>query len=218
MISQITIPCQSCGKPINVQVVGVELPKRADCACGSSIYLVEPLGNIVTMLIMERGKWELNNKDITMAILLSAMAIEAQMSWLFFKWRAIDDGLLPHEQTHEHKDKWEKEWTDMRTVSKRSDELSRLLTGDDFDKLAQQNIGWLRPHLDGFDPATSVRDFFQSRLFEKRNQVVHYGKIDFQEVDGRSCGLLARTLLQLLQAMDTKRIQKMDEDHRKPCQ
>ena len=166
------------------------------------------------MLIMERGKWELNNKDITMAILLSAMAIEAQMSWLFFKWRGIDDGLLPHEQTQAHKDKWEKEWTDMRTVSKRSDELSRLLTGKDFDKFAQQNMGWLKPHLDGFDPATSVKDFFQNRLFEKRNQVVHYGKIDFQEADGQPCALLG-TLLQLLQAMDTERIKKMDEDHKK---
>jgi hypothetical protein len=149
MISPITIPCLSCGKSISLQVVGSQLPERADCfACKNSIHLVEPLGNIPAMLIMERAKWELNNKDITMAVLLSAMAVEAQMSWLFFKWRGIDDRLLPHEQTQAYKEKWEKEWTDMRTVSKRSDELSRLLTGKEFDKFAQQNMGWLKRHLD----------------------------------------------------------------------
>ena len=216
MISSITIPCQSCGKPINLQVVGSQLPERADCfACKTSIYLVEPLGNVPAMLIMERAKWELNNQDITMAVLLSAMAVEAQMSWLFFKWRGIDDGLLPHEQTQVHKEKWEKEWTDMRTVSKRSDELSRLLTGEEFDRFAQQNMGWLKPHLDKFDSATSVKDFFQSRLFEKRNEVVHYGNIDFEEGDGQSCVSLASALLRVLKAMDTERIKKMDEDHKK---
>ncbi len=166
------------------------------------------------MLIMERAKWELKSKDITMAILLSAVAVEAQMSWLFFKWRGIDDGLLPNELTQAHNEKWEGEWTDMRTVSKRSDELSRLLTGTDFDKFAQQNMGRLKPHLDGFDPATSVKTFFQDHLFEKRNQIVHYGSIDFEEEDGNSCAL-ASALLGLLQAMDKERIRKMHEDHKK---
>jgi hypothetical protein len=167
------------------------------------------------MLIMERAKWELNNKDITMAVLLSAMAVEAQMSWLFLQVEGIDDRLLPHEQTQAYKEKWEKEWTDMRTVSKRSDELSRLLTGKEFDKFAQQNMGWLKRHLDEFDSATSVKDFFQNRLFEKRNQVVHYGNIDFEEGDGQSCVSLASVLLGVLNAMDTERIKKMDADHKK---
>jgi len=167
------------------------------------------------MLIMERAKWELSNKDMTMAILLSAMAVEAQMSWLFFKWRGIDDGLSLHERTQAHNEKWEAEWTEMRTVSKRSDELSRLLTGTDFDKFTQQNMLWLKPNLNGFDPANSVKTSFQDQLFEKRNQIVHYGNIDFEEGDGNSCVLLASTLLRLLQEMDQERIKKMEDDHKK---
>jgi hypothetical protein len=216
MKAPITIPCQSCGKPIDLQVVGSELPKRADCPeCKAAIHLIAPLGNVATMLIMERAKWELNNKDMTMAILLSAMAVEAQMSWLFFKWRGIDDGLLPHERTQAHNEKWEAEWTEMRTVSKRSDELCRLLTGRDFDKFTQQNMPWLKPNLNGFDPANSVKTFFQDQLFEKRNQIVHYGNIDFEKGDGNSCVSLASTLLRLLQEMDNERIKKMEDDHKK---
>jgi hypothetical protein len=216
MKTPITIPCQTCGKPINLEVLGTQLPGRADCSvCGTSIYLVDPLGNVPTMLIMERAKWELSAKDITMAVLLSAMAVEAQMSWLFFKWRAVDDGLLPHEQTEGDKEKWEGEWIEMRTISKRSDELSRLLTGTDFDKFAQRHMGWLKPDLKDFDPATSVKAFFQDHFFEKRNQIVHYGNIDFEEEDGNSCFSLASASLRLLQAMDKERIKKMDDDHRR---
>jgi hypothetical protein len=78
-------------------------------------------------------------------------------------------------------------------------------------------MGWLNPHLDGFDSATSVKTLFQDQLFEKRNQIVHYGNLDFEENDGNSCGLLASALLGLLQAMDKERIKKMDEDHRRPA-
>jgi hypothetical protein len=114
MKSSITIPC-SCGSQIPLDIRGSVLPDSAKCgACGATIYLMAPLGNVVTMLLMERAKWELKNKDITMAILLSAMAVEAQISWVFFKWREIDDGLLPHEQTQAHRERWEGEWTDMR--------------------------------------------------------------------------------------------------------
>lgn len=210
MKTPITIPCQSCGEPINLEVVGSQLPERADCsACEASINLIAPLGNIPTMLIMERAKWELKNKDVTMSILLCAMAVEAQMSWLFFKWKALGGGLLLNGVTRVHREKWEAEWTEMRTVSKRSDELSRLLTGADFDQFAKENMAWLGPHLKGFDPATSVKTFFQRQIFEKRNQIVHYGNIDFEEADGSSCVSLAAALLGLLQAMDNVRFKKM---------
>jgi hypothetical protein len=170
------------------------------------------------MLVMERAKWELNSKDITMAILLSAVAVEAQMSWLFFKWKGIDDGLLPHEQTPNYTEKVEGEWTDMRTISKRSDELSRLLVSKEFDKFAQQNMGWLGPQLRGFDSATSVKTFFQNELFEKRNRIVHYGNIDFDEEDGTLCFSLATAFLGLLQVMDRERIKRMDDDHKGACE
>ena len=77
------------------------MPDQTTCsACGQTTYLMQPLGNLATMLIMERAKLELErNHDVTMTILLSAMAVEAQMSWLYLKWRAIDDGVLPSEET-----------------------------------------------------------------------------------------------------------------------
>jgi hypothetical protein len=66
----------------------VSFPDHARCPdCGATIYLIAPLGNIVTKLLMERAKHELQHNDATISTLLSAVAVEAEMAYLFSKWR-----------------------------------------------------------------------------------------------------------------------------------
>jgi len=72
----------------------------------------------------------------------------------------------------------------------------------------------LKP-LTGYSPAASIKDFLQEEFFDKRNDIVHYGKIDLQEADGKQSLSLATALLNLLRAMDVKRIRALDEAHRK---
>lgn len=213
MKAPISIPC-SCGKQINLQISGSNLPEYAYCPkCKALIYLIAPLGNIVTGLMMERAKQELANNDTTIAILLSAIAVEGEMAYLFFKWNGIDSEMFPVSQTD--KDKWETDWDDMRSIGKRLDELSRLLTSTDFDKFALQNKTSLFPALGGFDTATSVKKFFQKQLFDRRNRIAHYGDIDFEKLEGEQCFSLALALLGLLRTMDKERIKKMDDAHKK---
>lgn len=181
MRSPISVPC-SCGQQISLQIVGSHLPEYARCPnCQAPIYLVAPLGNIVTGRIMERAKQELANEDTTIAILLSAMAVEGEMAYLFFKWKEIESGKLPIGRTQEEENEWERAWADMRSIGKRLDELSRFLTSADFDKFALQNKALLSSALDVFDSADSLKKFFQEELFERRNQIVHYGRIDFEK-------------------------------------
>jgi hypothetical protein len=157
------------------------------------------------MLLMARAKQELVHNDVTICTLLSAIAAEAEMAYLFFKWKAIDANKLPAEQTPEVRKPWEDEWANLRSIGKRLDELSRLLTGKPFDEFACLNKELLKPALTGYNPAASIKDFLQRQFFDKRNDIAHYGKIDFQEEDGiRSLGL-ATALLSLLHAMDVKR-------------
>ena len=63
----------------------------------------------------------------------------------------------------------------------------------------------LKPALTDYDPATSIKDFFQEQFFDRRNDFVHYGKIDFQEADGKQSLSLGTALLNLLHAMDANR-------------
>jgi hypothetical protein len=205
MKSRLTIPC-ACSKQIDLEVIGSQLPDHANCLdCGATIYLIAPLGNIVTKLLMQRAKHELQHSDPTISTLLSAVAVEAEMAYLFSKWKAIDSGKLPADQTPEVRKPWEDEWANMRSIGKRLDELSRLLTSKPFDEFARLKKDPLKPELAGYNPAASIKDFLQEQFFDKRNDIAHYGKIDFQEEDGTRSLSLATALLKLLQAMDVTR-------------
>lgn len=205
MKSSMTIPCH-CGKQIPLEISGSRLPDYAKCPdCGASIYLIEPLGNIVTMLLMERAKQELVHNDTTVSILLSAVAVEAEMAYLFLKWKAIDSRKPPSGQTQEDRNHWENEWANMRSIGRRLDELSRHLTSKPFDEFTCLNKKLLKPGLTGYNPAASIKDYLQEHFFDKRNDIAHYGKIDFQEEDGQRSMSLATALLKLLHAMDVTR-------------
>ena len=169
----------------------------------------------MTALIMERARQELANEDTTIAILLSAMAVEGEMAYLFFKWKEIDSGRLPFGRTQDEEDEWERAWADKRSVGKRLDELCRFLTSADFDKFALQNKELLSSALGRFDPADSLKKFFQEQLFEKRNQIVHYSRIDFEKARGERCVSLASALIRLPDAMNRDRVKRMDDAHEK---
>lgn len=191
---------------IPLEINGSQLPEYAKCPdCGAATYLIDPLGNVVTMLLMMRAKQELTHNDVTVSTLLSAVAVEAEMAYLFLKWKAIDSQKLPASQTAEDRKGWEDEWANMRSIGKRLDELSRLLTSKPFDEFAQLNRDLLKPALAGYKSADSIKDFLQEQFFDRRNDIAHYGKIDFQEEDGIRSMSLATALLSLLHAMDAKR-------------
>jgi hypothetical protein len=212
----IPITCPACGEKFPLEVAGSNLPKYSRCPkCGAQPYNMWPLGNVVTKLLMERAKQELANGDMTLSMLLSAVAVEAEMAYLFFKWKAIDAGKLPSSQTAEDKKKWEHEWGEMRSIKKRLDNLSRLLTDKPFDEFGRPKMGLLKSALTGWEPDASIKDFFQDQFFKRRNDIAHYGEIDLEKPVAERCLSLANALLDLLHAMDTKRIQVMEEAHRK---
>lgn len=211
----IPIVCPACGDRFALDVSGGKLPDYSQCPkCGARPYNNWPLRNIVTVLLMERAKQELADGDVTLAILLSAVAVEAETAHLFLKWRGIDSGKLLGDQTPEDRKHWQDEWANLRSIGKRLDELCRFLTLQPFDEFARLKIDLLKPALANYDPATSFKDFFQEQFFDRRNDFVHYGKIDFQDADGRQCLSLASALLNLFHAMDMQRADALDEAHR----
>jgi hypothetical protein len=143
------------------------------------------------------------------------MAVEGQMSYLFFKWKGIDSGKIPIIHTQDDKDKWDREWDEMRSIGNRLDKLSRFLTDVDFDKFAQQKKALLSSDLDGLEPGASPKKYLQEQLFESRNQIVHYGDLDFEKAQAERCLSLALALIRLLDAMDKVRLKRMEDAHQK---
>src|SRR5271155_2198494 len=126
----------SCGENFPVHVTGSQLPKNALCPkCGASIWLVEPLGNVVGMAMLSRANTEFEGQDWTLAILLAAMAVECELVYLFMKWNRID--LMPAKATDADDESWVEQWP--RTIANRLEKVSQLLTNQSFDSFLSQN-------------------------------------------------------------------------------
>ena len=206
-----------CGETFSVHVSGTQFPKDAHCPkCHSQIWLVEPLGNVVGMAILGRAATEFKNGDWTLAIVLGAMAVECDMAYLFMKWNRIDlmSTKMP---TDADAEAWEKQWRDeVRTVAARLDKVSALLTGHTFDSFLSQNKALLQ-HVHTRYPASksepSTKKFFITELFHRRNRIVHFGDINFQQTDAEMSLTLATSLSQILSAMDAHRRKALDAKH-----
>jgi hypothetical protein len=209
------VTCPACKEQFALDVRGSGLPEYTKCPrCGAQSRNLWPLGNAVTILLMERAKQELAGGDVTIAILLSSMAVEGEMAFLFFKWKGIDAAKFPHAVTEADQKGWDDAWKGFSSFKTQLDAVSKLLTYEAFDKFALQNRGWLLPQLKGFDPATGIKQHFQSHFYRTRTRVVHYGEVDFQKPDGERCFSLAWALLKLLHAMDRRACELLDDRKR----
>jgi hypothetical protein len=199
----IPITCDDCGEFL-VDVNGTQLPKDAQCPeCSKTIWLVEPLGNIVGMAIMHRAATELAGGDSTLTIVLAAMAVESQLAYLFMKWNRVDL-TLQRNPTDADEEEWEERWRDIRSVPVRFDKVSSLLTGKSFDSFLSANGDLLKSVRTQYQSSGEAlaKDFFVKGLFHKRNRIVHFGKIDFQKSEAELCFALATALWHILVAMD----------------
>ncbi len=196
MKSAISVTCQQCGEPITVQATGTKAFKDTQCpSCKTPIWFVAPLGNGVGLRIMNRAGNELQQKDFTLTIVLSAMAVECDLAYFYVKWRALDFAMANNTPFSDvaKKEECAEEWRNFRYISRRFDEVSLLLTGKNLDSFLLDN-GALVKTVENEYPAsktfTSWKEFFRRELFDRRNKIVHRGEIDFQEAEE------GRTLIQ----------------------
>ncbi len=202
--------CDECGEFL-VDVNGTQLPRDVQCPkCSKTIWLVEPLGNIVGMAIMHRAAAELAGGDSTLTIVLAAMAVESQLAHLFMKWNRVDL-TLHRNPTDADEEEWEERWRDIRSVAARFDRVSSLLTAKSFDSFLSANGDLLKSVRTQYQSSggASVKDFFVKELFHKRNRIVHFGKIDFQQSEAELCFALATALWHILVAMDAHCYRKL---------
>jgi hypothetical protein len=199
----IPVTCDDCGEFL-VDVNGTQLPKDAQCPkCGRTIWLVEPLGNIVGMAIMRRAATEFASGDSTLTIVLAAMAVESQLAYLFMKWNRVHL-TLQRGPTDADEEEWEERWRDIRSVAARFDRVASQLTGESFDSFLSANGDLLKSVRTQYQSSgeSSVKDFFVKALFHKRNRIVHFGKLDYEQSEAQMCFAFATTLWHILDVMD----------------
>ncbi|HEV2232779.1 MAG TPA: hypothetical protein VGV68_05165 [Terriglobia bacterium] len=214
MKSSVTIPCD-CGRQLTLESSGTQPFISPVCPnCHTTIFVIEPRGNPISIRILNRAWAELENKDFTLVIVFSAMAVECELAYLFFKWKELE---LSATRTPAEADKneWEKQWRDCLSVTARLDEVSKLLTEEAFGSFLSHNGALLKPLHNKFpnsrNPA-SLKDFLQKEFFDKRNKIVHRGQINFQQADAEQCFSLAATLRQILSEMDSQRNKRLQAE------
>lgn len=211
---KVTVTCQQCGQSSTHESSGTQELKDTQCPhCKTPFWFIKPLGDFVGMTIFNRAWEELQKKDFTLVIVLSAMAVECNLAFLFSKWKEIElmDTKMP--VTQADKDVWIELWNDIFEIKKRLNKVSTFLTGKDFDAFLSANPALMSPLSAAFaaSSCTSARQFFIQELFYRRNRIVHSGAIDFQQADADICFTLAATLFNILKEMDAQRLKVLDK-------
>jgi hypothetical protein len=210
MKSFFTITC-GCGHQLKFEVVGAQDLKSAQCpSCHSGLAFMQPLGDFVGFRIFERAKTELTNGDYTLAILLSAAAVECGISYLFIKWNEIDvmDARMPVESDIAQ---WEEEWENLRSISARFERLAQLLVGQSFDAYIAQHPTVLSAVPSKVtDAYQSPKLLFMAEFFKRRNRIAHRGEINYSRSEGELCTTLAYSLFEVFGKMDAERLTVLD--------
>jgi hypothetical protein len=193
-----------------------EIPKDDQCPqCHAVLWFVEPLGNFAGQLILSRSWSELKNGDWTLAIVLSAMAVECEMARLYLKWNEID---LMTTRTPADTDQqaWEDQWRKFYAIGVKLDKVSELLTGGPFDSFLAQNTDLLlavQTQCPEYKNSISQKKFFEDEFFKRRNRIVHRGEIDFQQTDAELCFTIATSLWRILDTMDAQRLRALNAEY-----
>jgi hypothetical protein len=57
---------------------------------------------------------------------------------------------------------------------------------------------------------TSARDYFQNSLFDKRNRIMHWDYLNYQEADALLCHRISSGIITILKAMDREKYEGME--------
>ena len=157
--------------------------------------------------MISRSRKELAEGDHTLAILISAIAIEAFLSRMFLKLKKIENlkNLLGM-PTSAQIAAWEKQYKRNIGFSTCVDFVSKKLTGVDFDtfiddrKHSSEIIARAVLVLAG--PPTKT---IQKELFERRNRIAHWGFVDSAQNDAERSFNVAVATLDILREMDREK-------------
>jgi len=201
------VPCQ-CGTTNKVEATGTErFPTDVKCpVCQTTTYLMD--NSTVGRRVLYRSQAELQNGDFTLSIILSAMAVECELAFMFFKWRRIDSNMARFGQQDraapDDSDKWETEYREVGTITRKLDAVCLELTSTDLDTFVGRThlsrvIQREHPDLAGISP----KRFFTENLFWIRNKIVHAGKVDLAASEAERSLKLASSLFVIMSEIDS---------------
>lgn len=163
----------------------------------------------VGFLLLERSRYELvDEQDFSMSIVLSAMALDAELSRLFRKWTTIEELRANRDLDEE---KCETLLRRFKTSKEKITEVSELLYPGGIEAFVGASTDWSRTISEGFPSLRlgSLASDFQRALFWPRNRILHGGYAKHTEEDAKKCFSIAWLGLRILQNMDHEKRQTL---------
>lgn len=222
-----TVPvrCSSCECDFAALGYGELTFPPATCpSCGQPIHILDPLSySIVAIRLLYRAGAELNSGDSTMSIICAAMAIESALTSLFLKWRKMAHG---SPITDADQELWEKEYRDGTRpggFANSANFVSNYLHGKNFDDFAaawlEQNknnpVAIVRASLPRYESEIKI-DYIHRELFKKRNRIMHWGEVSYENKDAELAHKAACSAFALLTLMDQEKAAELERKIRTP--
>jgi HEPN domain-containing protein len=208
----------SCGKEFSIACYAEEKLSTAKCpGCDTHGIAVEALSiSPSAVRLLFRSKSEMENGDYTISIICSAIAVESFLTRAFLKWKGVENiGVAGHLPTEAEEAVWEKDFPKTGGFPRPADFVSEALAGIKFNDYVTNNPAAFAlisalPNSDGKTPI----DYFKAELFERRNRIMHWGKLNYQREDAEICLNAANAIIEILKSMDYRRYEKMESDWR----
>ena len=146
--------------------------------------------------------------DYSLSIVLSAMAVESELSRLHHKWEQIDGLLNLEDVTEEQLDKRIRRF---RTIADKFEGVAAIMHPPGLEEFVNGNEELVRTIDNGFpsiNRGTIARDF-QTQLFWPRNRILHLGYAGYVEADSSRCLTFAQLGLRILDLIDQTRRSKI---------
>jgi hypothetical protein len=206
----------------------VELPMRCGCGkegkksirvdassfewvcptCGTSIYVVLDLDLTIGFLLLERSRYELQEKnDYPLSITMAAFAFENELSRLFIKWTHIAD--LAAGQSYDAP-KCEKELKKLKFIPKFKAVAEMLYAGgiETYVQAMPALAATIQQDFPSLHIGSLAEDFHKI-VMRPRNAIAHQGKVDFEKIDAERCCSIASFGLNIFKDMDKERRRRL---------
>jgi hypothetical protein len=220
----VPVTCPSCSTEFSAPGVGEERIPTATCPkCGSAIHIIDQLSvSVVAERLLYRSQSELASGDYTFSIVSSAMAVEAAYTQAFMKWKSIEHMQATGENpTEKERETWEEEYRDETrgNFEESAKFVAKFLGGKTFNQFVDDSLAreskaaiikaGLPPNKDQLRPK-----YIHTELFRRRNRIMHWGMVDYQQGDASAALKAAQTAFAVLKALDKEKYEVMEKAFR----
>lgn len=196
------IKCRLCNLEQTIFIHAMDYSITNNCACGEPYNAVLSGDYTIGIKLLIRSDYELNEtKDYSLSIILSASAVDCELSRLHHKWKEIGE---LEEGRDIAKEELDKIFRGYITVLTKIRKTARLMYPNGFDEFVSMTPE-LRESIDkGFQSLSLDRlsSDLVKMLFWPRNQIIHSGEVRFDEEEARQRHNIALFAVLTLKSMD----------------